>query len=106
MGTRCVAGCPFGTQRASHSHGVTLGNGGATGLAVMVLQDQARIIGHASNDIFALILIGAGVRPVLVKTIPWFEQPALSKRLNIAYANSTQVQRTAADTGQAVTVGR
>lgn len=40
-----------------------------------------------NSDLSALprqrgVFIGAGVRPVLVKTIPWFEQPALAKRLH------------------------
>ena len=50
------------------------------------------------------VFIGAGVRPVLVKTIPWFEQPALAKRLNGARSEKKPTQRAVSEHHETVQV--
>jgi len=50
------------------------------------------------------VFIGAGVRPVLVKTIPWFQQRALAKRLNDAYAAGKVAQQDTTETVETVEV--
>ena len=59
-----------------------------------------------NSDLSALprqrgVFIGAGVRPVLVKTIPWFEQPNLAKQLHAATANDTSDNEVAMTTATA-----
>src|SRR5699024_7449773 len=55
-----IAGVSFGTQFGFNSCGVALADLCGPGLAVMELEHQFGIFSHASNNVFALILIGAG----------------------------------------------
>src|SRR5699024_7280452 len=55
-----IAGVSFGTQFGFNSCGGTLADLCGPGLAVVELEHQFGVFGHASNNVFTLILISAG----------------------------------------------
>lgn len=59
---RGVAGVAFDAQSSAHGNSISDAEAGAAGLAVVKLEHEARIVGHASNDVFALVLVRPGRR--------------------------------------------
>lgn len=57
---RGVASVALDAQSCAHRHGIANTDAGTACLAVVELEHEAWIIGHASNDIFALVLVRAG----------------------------------------------